>query len=267
MKKKYSFTFFAFLVAIAAWAQEIPNNLVLDREQPVPGEKIQFFYQPAGTDLANEKEIIAIAYEYSPGKIQTYDVPLKKNKNVWAGTLKPSKEALGLYLKFQNNYREDGNYKVDRNSDKGYPILMYNKKKHLIPGATLVTASMLQEAQHHLKIKYNPKLALILFEQEFEKEPALKRPNITAYIKALLEERGKEPAVILGALDWLAAQPDLTEEELLLLHSTYRSFGKTDKADAYYFLMRKHWPRGQASRSERTKAYHGVASICRWHRN
>ncbi|GAB3541539.1 hypothetical protein GCM10027443_40970 [Pontibacter brevis] len=215
-----------------------------------------FTYLPAGTELEGEQEITAVAYEYAQGKTFVHDVLLKKqNSGGWRGSLKPSRAAQGLYLKFQNSHREDSNNKVDRNGGKGYPILMHNKWNHLVPGATLVTAAMLQETQYHLKIKYDAELALILFNQEFEKEPALKRPYMLPYIKALLEARAKEPTVVLAALDWLAIQQNLTEEEMLVLHTTYRNYGKADKADAYHFLLRKHWPKGQVIREERTAIY------------
>lgn len=255
MIKRYTLLLTIFLWSVVAWSQETAGNLILDRDQPRQGEVVMFTYQPAGTELEGEKEITAVAYEYDQGRMHAYDVLLKKSKTSWKGMLKPSKTAQGLYLKFQNSYREDSNYKVDRNKGKGYPILLHNKKNHLVPGATLVTAAMLQEAQYHLKIKYDPKLALILFEQEFEKEPELKRPYMLAYIKALLEARGKEPAVVLGALDWLALQPNLTEEEMLVLNKMYRDYGKPDKADAYNFLLRKHWPQGQVVRDERMLGY------------
>lgn len=255
MTKKLILLLTILFWSVVAWSQETTVNLVLDRDQPRQGETVMFTYQPAGTELEGEKEITAVAYEYDQGEMHAYDVLLKKSKTSWKGTLKPSKTAQGLYLKFQNSYREDSNYKVDRNKGKGYPILLHNKRNHLVPGATLVTAAMLQEAQYHLKIKYDPKLALILFEQEFEKEPELKRPYMLAYIKALLEARGKEPAVILSALDWLALQPYLTEEEMLVLHNMYRDYGKPDKADAYNFLLRKHWPQGKVIRDERMVSY------------
>ncbi|RDV12586.1 TlpA family protein disulfide reductase [Pontibacter diazotrophicus] len=252
------------LHATAAWSQEAAGNLILDRDQPRQGEMILFTYQPAGTELEGEQEITAVAYEYAEGKTHAYDVLLKKHQpGGWRGTLKPSKAAQGVYLKFQNSYREDSNYKVDRNKGKGYPILLHNKRNHLVQGATLVTAAMLQEAQYHLKIKYDADLALILFEQEFEKEPALKRPYMLPYIKALLEARGKESAVVLAALDWLARQPNLTEEEMLVLHDTYRSYGKADKADAYDFLLRKHWPQGQVVREERTESYRNEPDLAK----
>ncbi|MFD3003934.1 peroxiredoxin family protein [Pontibacter toksunensis] len=255
MTKRLILLLTIFLWSAVAWSQETAGNLVLDRDQPRQGETMMFTYQPTGTELEGEKEITAVAYEFDQGKMHAYDVLLKKSKTNWKGTLKPSKTAKGLYLKFQNSYREDSNYKVDRNKGKGYPILLHNKRNHLVPGATLVTAAMLQEAQYHLKIKYDPKLALILFEQEFEREPELKRPYIMAYIKALLEARGKENAVVLGALDWLALQPNLTEEEMLVLHKMYRDYGKPDKADAYNFLLRKHWPKGQVVRDERMESF------------
>lgn len=257
--------FFALLLyAAVAWSQETTGNLMLDRDQPRQGETIMFTYQPAGTELEGEQEIVAIAYEFAQGRTHAYDVVLKKDKTGgWRGMLKPSKAAQGFYLKFQNSYREDSNYKVDRNKGKGYPILLHNRRNHLVPGATLVMAAMLQEAQYHLKIKYDAALALILFDQEFEKDPALKRSYILAYIKALLKARGKEPVVILAALDWLALQPDLTEEEMLVLQHTYRSYGKADKADAYAFLLRKHWPQGQVIREERIAVYRSEPDIAK----
>lgn len=261
MIKKHILFLAIILCSTAAWGQETTGNLILDRDQPRQGETLTFTYQPAGTELEGEQEISAVAYEYAQGNTYAYDVLLKKHKTVWKGSLKPSKEAQGLYLKFQNSYRENNNYKVDSNKGKGYPILLHNKRNHFVLGATLVTAAMLQETQDHLKIKYDADLALILFDQEFEKEPELKRPYMLAYIRALLEARGKKTAVILGALDWLAMQPYLVEEELLLLQNTYRKYGKADKADAYDFLMRKYWPQGQVVREERMKSYRGERDV------
>lgn len=244
-----------------AWGQGTSRNLILADTQPRQGEKINFTYLPAGTDLGNEKEVVAIAYEYVHNSIRSYDVLLNRHDSGWQGTLKPSKEALGLYLQFQNSYREDRYYKFDNNKGKGYSILLYNKRKQLIPGATLTTAVMLQEAQHHLKIKWDPEQALKLFEQEFRQEPNLKRPYILPYINALSEASEGESTPVLGALNWLAAQQDLTENEMLVLHNTYKRFGKPDRAAAYSLLMRKNWPQGEAVRAERIEHYRNGSSL------
>ncbi len=105
------------LVSLQTFAQ---SNFTFSPEKPQAGDAISISYTPSGTITNTTSPLNAVVYTLGNSGENTHDIDLKKNGNVYTGSVKTDTADNFVFFSFS----ADGNY--DNNSNNGYWIQLYD---------------------------------------------------------------------------------------------------------------------------------------------
>ena len=105
-------TLSTFLLLIACSSEENFNGIFKYLpEIATPNNEITVKYDADSSNLAGKSDIKLIAYLYSNKLINTIDIPLSRNGNIYSGRIKTDENTLGVICKFLAGDEIDNNNK------------------------------------------------------------------------------------------------------------------------------------------------------------
>lgn len=246
MKKLFS-VFFLALLSLAVLAQNTPN-LQIEPAFPQASKSVSIRYMPAGTDLANEKNIMCIAYLLSSETVAV-EVPLKQEKDFWKGEIQIPDTVKALAFAFKAG--ENGE-KSDFNAKKGYFFPLYDAQNKPIQGSYSKLGAESWVVQMYGG-EPNEQQAIEHYEKEFALYPNSKN-NIRilrGYFFSL--QRGKKmesKALISKELDILEKTERYNEEQLSFFIQFYEQLGNAEKAKKYEAEISQKFPKSSYSKGK-----------------
>ena len=145
------------------------QQLVMEPEQPTPGQKITITYDPTGTPLEGQ-EFETTAYLFSDTRPVAVAVEMSKKGNVYSGTVEATPETKVLYIGLSHPTKD----LKDDNDKKGYGTLFYKDGK-VIPGAYANYGLVLSGMGRFANVDVNREKALKKLKKEFSLYPESKK--------------------------------------------------------------------------------------------
>lgn len=158
-------------LSVSAFAQ---NNFTFSPEKPQAGDVITISYTPAGTIANTTSPLNAIVYTNGNKGEHADDMQLKKNGNVYTGSIKTDTTDNFVFFSFS----ADGNY--DINSNNGYWIRLYNGDQ-LKKGADMSLAAFYESNGRNAGIDRDYHKALKYMDEEFKSNPETRKERIVLY--------------------------------------------------------------------------------------
>jgi len=235
MKRAYALFLTLTLIILTQYScsnRPIGQRFAYSPDKPLPGSEVTIFYDPSGTNLEQVDAVEMVAYPYSTALIEAKSIPMKKVGAKWSCSFLTNDKTKGVIIKFRKGHR------VDNNLNKGYLLYMTDGRGTPVAGAKAGSGKVLWGGPD-IGINMSSKLALDVFEEDFRANPNSKREFMDSYVRLLLEvkkEDGKKSA--LQELDSLAAGPELTTDDLLLLTRYYGKLKKPELSKKYLTLLK-----------------------------
>jgi thiol-disulfide isomerase/thioredoxin len=130
-----------------------------------------------------------------------------------------------------------------------------------VPGARAGSANVLWGGPD-IGINMSSKLALDLFEEDFRANPNSKKEYMDSYLRLILEAKGEDgKKSALQELDSLAADPNLTTDDLLLLTRYYGRLEKPELSKKYLALLKEKDPENNSLQFRETLACNDTPDI------
>ncbi|AHF15233.1 TlpA disulfide reductase family protein [Niabella soli] len=169
------------LVALAFSANIFAqSNLTLKPERPKAGETVHFSYLPGGDLEGTDKTPTAYVLKIGSGGPQMEDIPLKKEKDQFVGSVSTD-TSLNL-LVFGFNIDD----KIDNNADSGYLVPVYHADS-LRPEAYSNLAYFYDNiGERKFGVKRNAQKVMYYYKKEMELYPDKRNDVIRSYLFALM---------------------------------------------------------------------------------
>ncbi len=161
------------LISSQAFAQ---SNFTFSPEKPQAGNAITISYTPSGTITNTTSPLNAIVYTLGNSGENAHDIDLKKDGNVYTGSVKTDTSDNFVFFSFS----ADGNY--DNNSNNGYWVQLYDGDR-LKKGANSSLAMFYSGYDRNEGMDPDYKKALKCMEEEFKSNPEAKNKNLFSYIR------------------------------------------------------------------------------------
>jgi len=158
MFRIYSLFFILSIIFIScSKSPDFSGKFGYSPESVSPGDEVTIFFNPDSTDLTGSKNIQCIAYLFNKDLINTKDVVLTANKNIFTGKINTNDSTLGIILKFKTDDL------VDNNDKKGYVIFLSDENGKKVPGSVAGYATAMNRwGAYYLDMDRNKEKALIL---------------------------------------------------------------------------------------------------------
>ncbi len=227
---------FFLILSCNSKKEEFNSKFAFSPDKPKQGTEITIKYNPTGTDLENAKTIDMFAYLYSKDLDESKNIPMHKEGKGWIGKIKTADSTAGVFIKFVNDKIKDNN------SDKGYVVKLYNDKG-IVPGADAGLAVLYIKYSRPLDIKVDAGQAKLLFKNEFDKNPDIKKDYLEAYLRTVSREKMKD--VIKEELEKLESSDKLDEKDLTLLTMYSPVLGDMEKRTKYAEMLMSKYPQSE----------------------
>ncbi len=200
------YLFMLFLILSSCTSKSTNKNIVqFEPLNPKRGEKLTVSFSPKENSiLANSDNIMmqALFVPATPtereilenGKM--YEIPMKKNGDVWKAELMPDKSGGAIIFQFQS---ED---KYENNNKMGWDVLLYTNDDKPVIGAYAALAQTIGSGMvsflMNLK-RYNDEKALELYKKELELYPENQRAKV---VNVFLQKRkAKDDKKIISKIE------------------------------------------------------------------
>ena len=237
-------TFLALGSALSA------QNLTFQPERPMPGETVQFRYNPAGTPLEGVETIYASALLFAGERPDAVDVELKAEGDAFVGEIPTGTDIKALFVKIEN---EAGD-KTDSNDDQGYSTMFYRDGRSTpVQGAYGSLAQALNSFAYYAGVKRAPEKALEFYQMEFQQYPASRADKMFANDFAGLAAQNKDEAALRKAKDiagGLAGNNKASEEEWNVAYYMFKRMKEEALANELAEKIKKKYPDGLVIRDE-----------------
>lgn len=238
----------ALLVAAGLQAQK---NLVLQPEQPKPGETIKIRYNPSATELFGMENITALAYLVAnKGTPVVQEVQLAKAGNEYVGEITTNDTTRAVFVRFMSGE------KSDVNNDEGYYTFMYGPDGKPMQGAALAAGLGFYQFSYPFGIKFNAETYARLTKQEFA-QAGSKEKFKAEYMNLLAQSKDEaEKEELRKNLDNIMANTASTETELMQAKAFYTRLKDKDKSAEADKLIKQRFPTGAWVKAERNDAFY-----------
>lgn len=204
MKRACStFLLVGLMSASAAFAQ---SNLTITPTQPQAGQEVKFSYLPGGSLEGIVKAPTAYVLKLGSGSPELQDIPLKKVKDAYTGSVKTDTSNAVLAFGFQ------ADNKIDNNADSGYIVQLYNgeqvKKGAYSGSGDIVT----RYGERRFEIKPDAAKAMAFYQKEMELFPEQKDKLMPTYLSVLIKTDKEKGAQAVQAEIEKSLKAGLTTE-------------------------------------------------------
>ncbi len=228
------------------------QSLIWKNDQPKPGEKVTFTYNPAGTPLADEKDIEAVAFCMNKTGGSAKEVNLKKTGKTYTGSFVTDTNTLLIAMKLASGDKKDAN----RNN--GYMLAVRDKQGKIQPGTYNAFADQYAGYGNYLYgLDAQPDYAFNYRNQEWKEFPENRSENMFGYLQALYTKKKKDAVPeIMKILADAEAAGNLTENQYASFASWNQRLSQKDKADALKKEMKEKFPDGMWKKNEKVNPFY-----------
>lgn len=246
----YLFLFSAFWGAQSLCAQSEWPNLRITPEHPQPGETVQIEYDWLKGPLKNAEAIDVLVLVYADKNAEAIEINLKHQGNKLTGVCSPGKNAQSMLIGFQSGEQ------WDNNNGRGYFVDFYDHHNKKMPESIAAKANLYTGFGTYMELNIQATQANLWMDEAFEAQPALRNPNLSAYIRNWMNAKrgdaGKEKALQL--LNELENAPQITEKDWMSAVRSYEFLQAMDQAKALKEKIRNTYPNGVFVQQERRQA-------------
>jgi thiol-disulfide isomerase/thioredoxin len=244
MKLRLFLTPALLFLNLLAFAQN--NNLVFTPADAAPGSVIEFEYNPAGTPLAEAKEVTPAVYIFD-GRIRVVELMLTKDGDKWKGTIPTNDTTKAVLVGFKHDEI------IDNNKEQGYSLLL-KQNGEPVKEARAGLFSLNNLGGFLLQMKVKPETNLLLLEKEFKKNPGLRTEYGARYASSLLatdKENGSQKANAF--IRELIEKTDKTEEDYQAIQSIYVALKDTENAEKIKKEIVQKYPGGITAKNQKMR--------------
>lgn len=212
-----------------------------DPEYPVPGETVNFEYNPAGGTLDGQ-EISAVAYlvDFDDDNVKAVEMDITKDGDTYKGKVASTETSRLVFFSF----KAKGSDKADSNNDTGYKVMFCDKSRKPVAGANAAKGMMYYQYARMANIKSNPVKSLNLFKREFKEHPVTATYPDVLWTYARLaksQDDAEALAFIKEKADDYAGMRKADEDKMMLAHTLYGLLGNDDdQAKVEKKILRKY---------------------------
>jgi len=233
-----------FLFSCSTEEKKITTTFSYDPASPQSGEEVTIFFLPDSSQLSGLNKVDAVIYEYDVVAEKVTEVPMTKTNNYFKATFKPSQVTKGLIVKFKADKKEDFNKK------RGYIIFMTDGKGNSVPGAKAGLAAAYVGWGRNIGLENLIDEGLVLFNEEFSKNPDVKEKYLDNYFYTLWRNDRKTGAELISKeLESLETKENKTENDYKVLKKWYGTLGLSDKVNKYTQEGLKKYPKSDFAKS------------------
>jgi thiol-disulfide isomerase/thioredoxin len=242
--------YFVLLKSLVGSAQPNYDNFRINPQHPEPGKEILIEYS---LPMASQKEnIVALIFLNESKKKwpRAVEVVMQDQNDKYLVKVTPAPQDVSFMVIFIDTL---GNV-IDNNNDQGYWSPLF-KEGESIPGSMASLANMfygIARAEEY-GIKPYRDLARSLYEEDFTREPELKRFYYNYYISSIRYE--KEPNLWLEEINQYSSLRDLTDLEMQEISKKFASINDTTRAREYERLALERHPTGELALQKTSLAY------------
>ena len=238
------------LLSLPAYLVAQDPRVKVEPQYARQGEKLQFSFDPAGTELANEAAVEAAVYVCDKKGIHVEEVPLTKSGNKFTGSMQLGETATALSFTFI------AGDKKENNAHKGYIVQVYDDKQQPVMGSNKAVYRLYDGYDGYIAgIERNTAAAAPYIEKEYKSFPQNIKENFQDYAAMIYsnKQEGYE-GQLLAELQKFEDQEDLAEENYALMSSWYNRLKQKEKAEAITAKMKEKFPEGNWKRNEAWRA-------------
>lgn len=243
----------AFILSAALLFAQQPT-LRWTPANPQPGQAVQFTFD-AGSKL--QEPFTLCIFEFAENKPVATEIPLSGKNGKFTTSFTPGKNARSVSMAVKHGE------KWENNNGAGYFLKMTQANGKPVNGALAAETALYRDWGIAFELDRNPETAQQQYETAFKEDPTLRTEFLENYLRVLtVNIRGDEgKAAALKIVDEVAAQPNLTENNLKSIIRLYDRLGNAEKAKATREKAIAQHPNGWAARDLRRKAMLEQADI------
>jgi len=233
-----------FLNITFVCAQQSNKILSYTPLKPFPGTELTVHFNSVGTILETAKNITAIIYSVKQDVINCEEYPMAKTEAGWMCRYNVPDTCWSLGVKFCS-----GDKQVD-DAGRNYAVFLYDKNEKLMAG-TKASSAYLHEKRGKITAKPDPKLAYVLYKEEFTENPSMLKYFYKYFTQYAMAEDSAQAAIMMAKiLPSIDNEKEPDENTLASIESIYRLVLKNiEKANYYKTILLQKYPAGEFAAS------------------
>ncbi|WP_114940533.1 TlpA disulfide reductase family protein [Mucilaginibacter endophyticus] len=232
----------ALLAMQCAFAQN--SRLTLSNNYPSASEKLQMTYTPAGSPLAEKKDISARVYFLDGKDYPVSEVVLKPSNDTLTGEFEIPAMAKAFFVKVYSGAD------IDNNGDKGYMYAIYRDKKPVQGANELEAYALISNlASNFGKIKADNDRAFELFKNEYETYPNDEKKYEASYYWLMSKKASPNTKALMEAKVKSLKKSD-KEKDLSLASYILNDLDKKAAADSLKKVIKAKFPTGEMVKND-----------------
>lgn len=242
MQQSLQLSLLLTLFSLVSFAQS--NHVVFSNSTPAPGSVVEFEYDPAGTVLANAKEITPAAYIYD-GQVRALEISFTKEGDKWKGIIPTNDSTKALLIGFKNNNI------IDNNREQGYSLL-FAKNGVPVKEARAGLCNLNNFGSYFLQMKTKPETTVLLLEEEIKNNPDMTTKYASWYAGNIVKaDKENSKQKITPILQELVDKKEKTEDDYIAIQSLYMALKDIDNADKKGKEIAQKFPTGKTAKNQR----------------
>src|SRR5690606_7595479 len=212
--------------------------LHLSKQKPQPGDTIHISYKLDSQDKITPLE--GYYHYFVDSRSYPEDINLTDSAGVWKGMIVIPDSATTLAFHFEQNY------KIYKNSNKGYVQPLYDKEGNLLPGSKASNGYYFLSMGDQYEVKNDS--ALVMMQTDLQKYPDLENEWDETFSYYLFESDKEEGEKFIDKrIKYYSSQPSLTEKDYSTLIRFYSILKDQKKQDSINLIALEKYPQGQTA--------------------
>ena len=224
---------------------------------PEPGQDLTIEFSTADSKLLAKDDVQLLVMTYTSDGPEMLEPALSKSDKGYSASLKANKEVLAY------SYALVSGEQMANNGGEGNLVYLYDAKGSILPESQVAGAMLYRDYGRNFNLNRKAAVAAELFESGFAREKGLYRKYLKNYLYCLqsLKRDAEGKKEIESFLTKIEKDKDLTEDNYMIMASTWDRLGKNDKALELREKMRAAYPDGMQVMADRKKAISAVSEL------
>ena len=207
MRRNLFINLFILMLILAGCNSKSTNKNIVrfEPQNPKRGEKLTVSYSPPVNSILANSDHIKMHALFVPAtptereileKGKMYEIPMKKDGDVWKAELTPDKSAGAIIFRFQSKDKYENNNKM------GWDILLYTNDGKPVIGAYAALAQTIGSGMVSFLMdlkRYNDEKALKIYKKELELYPENERAKVINIF--LRKRKAKDDKKIISKIE------------------------------------------------------------------